>query len=83
MAIAVTQVAIAPAQNALENMAEAALDELEGSIPGVVIAATRPEIRLDRIDVGREYLRLVARVTGMLSVDVQTLPWRRGAATDD
>ena len=83
MAIAVTQVAIAPAQNALENMAEAALDELEGSIPGVVIAATRPEIRLDRIDVGREYLRLVARVTGMLSVDVQTLPWSREAATDD
>ena len=67
----------------LENMAEAALDELESSIPGVVIAATRPEILLDRIDVGREYLRLVARVTGMLSVDVQTLPWRREAATDD
>ena len=29
----------------LENMAEAALDELESSIPGVVIAAKRPEIQ--------------------------------------
>ena len=60
----------------LEDMATEALHKLENSIPGVAIDATRPEIRLDRIDVGREYLRLVARVTGMLSVDVQTLPWR-------
>ena len=67
----------------LEDMAAEALGELERSIPGVAIEATRPEIRLDRIDVGREYLRVVARVTGMLSVDVQTLPWSKEAATAD
>ena len=66
----------------LEEMADETLDELEGSIPGVAIDATRPEIRLDRIDVGREYLRVVARVTGNLSVDVQTLPWRTEQSTD-
>ena len=71
-----------PSLAAVERMAQAAFDELTGSIRGIQITSSVPKIHIDRIDVGPTQLRLVARVTGYLSIDVLTLPTEQPSVTD-
>ena len=69
------EIDLGPYLATLQEMAQSAFNEFASSIRGVSIESLEPDIRLTRIDVGRDYLRLVAEARGGLSIAVQSVPW--------
>ena len=58
----------------LENVGRKSFEEFSGA-RGIAIDTIGPDIQLERLEVGRDKIRLVATAVGTVSISVETIEW--------